>query len=177
MPARDDVPDWYYRDNGFASRRAMDDLHAPIVRMARQRLAENPGPIIDLGCGNGVLLDAVRRGIPDAIPYGIEVDRAKVAHARELFPAFGHNIVEGDLFESTAWPAIDCFRLALLMIGRLSEVPPARAERLLMHVRARCDDLLVYVYPDRGAAPLVELARRVGLRLREGVDTVGVAAR
>ena len=52
-------PSWYATDNGFDSIAAMEDAHRPIVTAAVAALAGRGGDVVDLGCGNGALLDKI----------------------------------------------------------------------------------------------------------------------
>lgn len=166
---------WYYRDNGFASREAMDRAHDPIVALAATALGSGGGSVLDLGCGNGVLLGKIgdRTG-GRVVPFGIDVEATRIAHARRLLPGFASNFRVGSLFEDEAlWDRGFEYHLVLLAIRRLVEVPPEVATRL----KRRLSDqrLLVYVYPEahESSAHLDALAARAGLRL----TVVGEAGR
>jgi SAM-dependent methyltransferase len=160
-------PEWHHRDNGFTSRHGMDRAHDPLVSLARRELAGRAGPVLDLGCGNGALLSKIVEGQTGLVPYGVDCAPESIAHARELHPRFEDNFAVGDLFDTATWPAEDNYALALLMVGRLLEVPAPKAGRLLAAIRARCDTVVLYVYPGYSDSPLEDLARRLGLRLDE----------
>lgn len=160
-------PDWYHRDNGFASRYGMDVSHDQIVKLASEALTGLAGNVLDLGCGNGALLEKICRGRDRLIPYGIDLNGEGLDHARELLPRFPESFVRGDFFDPAAWPGPLRYCLAILMVGRLLEVPAESAGRLLATLRARCDRVLVYAYPGWSPDPLEELVRRAGLRLSE----------
>jgi hypothetical protein len=51
--------EWYFRDNGFSSGYAMDISHQSILNLACSCLSQSSGRILDLGCGNGVLLHKI----------------------------------------------------------------------------------------------------------------------
>ncbi|MGH7389316.1 MAG: class I SAM-dependent methyltransferase [Candidatus Rokuibacteriota bacterium] len=168
IPATSPVPAWYAPDNGFPSRAAMDRAHRPIVELATAALAGSAGKVLDLGCGNGALLQKVREASPAIEPFGIDTDAGRVAHARELLPAFAGNFVAGSLFASEEiWPEGRRYALVILMPGRLLEVEPERAERLRAMLEARADRVLVYAYGDwlTRHRDLHGLARRAGFSL------------
>jgi SAM-dependent methyltransferase len=160
-------PEWRHRDNGFFSRHGMDVLHRPIVNVASKAVAGLAGNVLDLGCGNGALLEKICRDRDRLTPYGIDLNDEALNHARELLPWSAQNFVRGDFFDLAAWPDPLRYCLAILMVGRLFEVPVESAGRLLTAVRARCDRVLVYAYPGSSPDPLEELVHRAGLRLGE----------
>ena len=105
--------------------------------------------MLDLGCGNGALLKELREECPAVVPYGIDVDESRIAHARELLPDVAGHFVAGDLFAADSlWPEGRRYALALVMPGRLLEVGPARAARLRARLERQCDRVLVYAYGD-----------------------------
>lgn len=93
-------PDWYASDNGFASILAMNKAHHPIVELALATLAGRGGLVLDLGCGNGALLEKICKGSKTVVPYGTDISADKIAHARSLLPAFADNFLLGDMFEN-----------------------------------------------------------------------------
>jgi hypothetical protein len=142
-------PDWYATDNGFTSIAAMSDAHRPVVEAAAAALKRRGGTVLDLGCGNGALLEKLGAAAPGVVPYGIESDPARVEHARELHPDHAEHFVVGDLFDEVRlWDEPGRFALAILMPGRLLEVDPARTAPLVERLRERCDQILVYAYGD-----------------------------
>lgn len=179
IEAQPPYPAWYASDNGFSSRLAMDKTHRPIVELAAA-LAGRFGNVLDLGCGNGILLDKVRQANPDIVPFGLELEAGRVEHARQLYPDYAGNFCQGNMFDSE-WPWLDGRRytLALLMPGRLLEADPDRAAWLKTRLKQRCDHLLIYAYGDwltrYGGLP--GLAGQVGLKLLEAdpAATAGLA--
>ena len=142
-------PAWYASDNGFTSIAAMSEAHRPVVEAAAAALKRRGGAVLDLGCGNGALLEKLMAAAPGVVPYGIESDPSRVAHARELHPSHPDHFAVGDLFEhSEVWDEPGRFALAILMPGRLLEAGPARAAPLIERLRERCDQILVYAYGD-----------------------------
>jgi SAM-dependent methyltransferase len=166
-------PEWYHRDNGFSTRHGMDRAHDPLVSVAREVLDDGARAVLDLGCGNGVLLSKIVAG-EALVPYGVDFSASSIAHARELQPAFGPNFAHGDLFDTAMWADARRYALALLMIGRLLEVPGPKAQHVVAALRTRCDNIVLYVYPGYSDQPLGELARQLGVQVDEKVP--GVAA-
>jgi SAM-dependent methyltransferase len=160
-------PTWRYADNGFSSAEAMNVLHQPIVALTHKALAYESGNVLDLGCGNGTLLAKVcERG--NLIPYGVDSNGFAVEHARLLLPQFADNFVQADLFDIERWDGgTRRYALALLMLGRLLEVPGEVAMRMLHRLRLSSSRVLVYAYPDWGGQPLEAMARQLGLEVEE----------
>jgi hypothetical protein len=159
---------WYATDNGFSTAAAMDAAHAPLLAAANRLLAEQPGPVLDLGCGNGVLLEKLLAANPAIVPFGIDVDPSRVAHARELLPQWAENFAAGNLFDTeSVWTDGRRYALALLMPGRLLEVAPTQAARLRARLAQQCDRVLIYAYGDwlTRHGSLKGLAAAAGLKL------------
>ncbi len=170
--------DWYYADNGFRSREAMDLYHEPILELAAVPLSQAAGNVLDLGCGNGVLVEKICRCNHDLIPWGVDRSRHKIAHARLLFPRFGDNFVVSNIFnDCPVWSEDHEFQLVCLMLGRLIEVTSEQAKKLLKSIRHRARNLLVYVYEGFANQPasLEKLARRTGVTLSEKLANQTVA--
>lgn len=145
--AGDPPEGWSYRDNDFASHRAMALAHAPILRLAIEVLRREPGPLLDLGAGNGALADAIAHHVPGCRPYGLERVPERAARAARVCPEHGGMVEVGDMFEdSPVWDRD--YALVLVMPGRLVEARPEQAEGLRARLRARARNLLVYAYPD-----------------------------
>jgi SAM-dependent methyltransferase len=168
IPTVATLPDWYATDNGFSSRTGMDRAHEPVVDLARATVRGRGGNVLDLGCGNGALLRKILQANPRIVPFGIDVERSRVAHAQELLPDFRANFVVGDLFESEElWADGRRYALALLMPGRFLEADAERAKWLREKLEAQCDQLLIYAYGDwlTRFGDLRGLAREAGLKL------------
>jgi len=171
-------PPWYARDNGFASIQAMRDAHQPILDAAATVLGDEPGAVLDLGCGNGALLAELQARRPTIQPFGVDFDATRIEHARTLHPHFADHFIVTDLFDDRVWDDTPRFALALLMPGRLLEIQGRRADALRDRLTRSCDQLLVYAYGDwlthhGGLAPLAEAA---GLHLVSALGpSVGLA--
>ena len=159
-------PDWYASDNGFSARAAMDEAHRPIVEMALASLGDT-GTVIDLGCGNGALLKKIREARSGIIPFGMDVEESKLAHARLLQPEFSDNFIAGNMFERIPLDAETVYNLIILMPGRLIEVDEASAQRLREWLRGHFQQLLVYGYGEwlTRYGGLAGLTERAGLTL------------
>jgi 2-polyprenyl-3-methyl-5-hydroxy-6-metoxy-1,4-benzoquinol methylase len=161
-------PAWYATDNGFSSVGAMHDAHRPVVEASLAALEGGGGNVVDLGCGNGALLERLAAAAPGVVPFGVDIDPLRIEHARQLHPAHPGNFVSGDMFESEeVWPQGRGYALALVMPGRLLETDERRAAALREWLRRTCDRVLVYAYGDwlTRAGDLASLAREAGLTI------------
>jgi SAM-dependent methyltransferase len=173
---------WYVRDNGFATQYAMDRSHAPILQRVRKLVeSEQQEPrklrVLDLGCGNGALARKINRFHPEVIPAGVDVDENKIAHARVLNPLFSTEFTAADLFSLEAIPEDRDLFLAILMLGRLTEVPLAKARCLLERLERKRTQLLVYAYDDyvHQFGSLASMAEAVGIELLDLDRTADVS--
>jgi 2-polyprenyl-3-methyl-5-hydroxy-6-metoxy-1,4-benzoquinol methylase len=166
---------WQYADNGFASLQTMQALHQPIVTLARATLKGESGDVLDLGCGNGMLLAKICQGRTDLIPYGVDINGSALEHARQLLPRSAGNFLQGDIFNIELWGSRSRrYALALLMLGRLLEVPREKALGMLRRLQSSCSLVLGYTYPDSSGRPLAAIAQELGIELTE--SSCGTAA-
>ena len=180
-------PHWYATDNGFQSPFTMDVAHKPIVDLAARTLSGRAGNILDLGCGNGVLLRKICEASPGRVPFGLDIDPERIAHAREILPAFVENFLCGNMLEEERiWAAGRRYDLVILMPGRLVEAGPERVPWFRERVVALAENVLVYAYGDwlTRFNTLGGLAQAAGLRLldsdpeaKAGLAVFGTAAR
>jgi hypothetical protein len=161
-------PDWYFTDNGFTSRFTMQRAHEPIAELATAVLAGRSGTVLDLGSGNGALLEGICEGNDGIIPFGVDADADKIAHACELLPHYSDNFFVDDIFDiDEIWRNGRCYSVVVLMPGRLVEVSRARADSLRRRIKTHSSSLIVHAYGDwlTKYGDLNGLANKAGLRL------------
>jgi len=142
-------PAWYWADNGFSNVEAMNEAQAPIVDLASSLLLETHSTVLDLGCGNGALLQKILQKKPCIAPYGIDLSSESIAHAGILLPDFSDNFKAADMFENPeAFWGDRYFSLAIVMPGRFLETGSDRANRLRRLLGKKCKSLLLYAYGD-----------------------------
>ncbi len=171
-------PDWYAADNGFTSTAAMTTAHGPIVAAALAVLPANGGAVLDLGCGNGVLLQKICQANPAVVPFGLEINNGRVAHAHQLHPTFAANFLTADLFTcDEIWSSGRQYTLAILMPGRLLEVSTEQADKLRARLHTQCDHILLYAYGDwlKRYGTLTRLAKAANLKMLNNNDDDAVA--
>lgn len=160
--------EWYFRDNGFSSGYAMDMSHQPILNLACSCLSQSSSRILDLGCGNGVLLHKIWFNHQNVIPCGIDVIPEKIAHAKLLLPEYEDNFATANIFDvESFWSSNEEYSLVILMLGRLIEVPPIQINQLLSRLKDQTSQVLVYAYDDyiREYGSLEQMAKQIGIEL------------
>ena len=125
----------------------MQQAHAQVIDFLQNNLTGLAGPVLDLGCGNGVLLQQLCARFPQAVPLGVDADANRIAHAQQLMPGYAHLFRAGDLYESPSlFHDVQAIGLALLMPGRIAE-DPVRGQALLRWLASLNSHVLAYVYP------------------------------
>jgi hypothetical protein len=123
--------------------------------------------------------------VPSVVPYGVEVDPARLAHVRDLLPEFVSNFYVGDMFAvPEIWTLNVRYTLAIVMPGRLLEADEQGRSELAARFRERlrdhCDQVLVFAYGDWLArhGSLQGPSRKVGLVVadRRPALTAGLVA-
>lgn len=161
---------WYYADNGFPSLEVMEVSHAPVVKLATATLSQAGGNVLDLGCGNGMLLKRICESNHNVIPWGVDRSIDRIDHARLLNPRFADNFVLADIFDDCeVWSEKREFAIVILMLGRLIEVPEEHAEMLLKRIGECAKGFLVYAYEgyEHYHGSLDQLARRARITVSE----------
>ncbi len=164
-------PDWYFTDNGFPSLDAMRTEHQPVVDAVVEALESGEGSVVDLGCGNGALLEQARAAVEGLVPFGIDLDPQSIEHAHALHPRFTDHFLAGNLFDDDRlWSGGRRFAVALLMPGRLLEMDSTQAARLRRRLARDCERLVVYAYGDwlSRFGDLAGLAGEAGFTVVEG---------
>ncbi len=158
---------WFFTDNGFSSLQAMEHSHQPILELARLSLDGKPATVLDLGCGNGALLQKIHNKDSRVVPFGIDINASSIAHAHMLFPAYTENFVTGNIFEQNSLWTGRSYSLVIFMPGRLLEVHPKQRKFLLCQLQSFSEKLLIYAYDDWLAryGGLASLAEQAGLKL------------
>jgi hypothetical protein len=135
-----DVNMW--EDNGFSSEIAMNECHSHIVNVLSDFKI---GSIIDLGCGNGLLLNRIKENGDLISTFGIEVDDARYHRATEVSP--DTILRKGNMFDYGNYTE-NYYTNALLMPGRLLEIDSIEREVYIKFLKDRVDNFIFYMYGD-----------------------------
>jgi len=120
-----------WTDNGFSSKEAMDRAHAMVLNALK---ASPPcRDVVDLGAGNGVLVEKIKQAFSDVAVSGLEVDAAKAAK-HEALVAKDIRTLLGSRAE---------FDTVVVSQRRFEEIPELEP---WAHARAR--QVLVYSYDE-----------------------------
>lgn len=169
--------DWYYKDNGFSSKEEMDKAHKPVVDYTLNILENKEGKIVDLGCGNGALMRKIYLLNHNIVPYGIDIDPERIAHASVLLPEFSLNFFAGDVFEDEhLWQKDNKYALAIVMPGRFLETNESTALKLRRRLKKHCNKIVLYAYNDwlEKYGKLHKLAEASGFILENENEQTGV---
>lgn len=131
-----------WSDNGFASFSAMEASHNVILR-AIDKTFLGVGTVLDIGCGNGLLLEKISNQFHYLSPAGVEMeeDRYKAATAR-----LGGRIIYGNVYSTIGFLGGILYELVLISVNRLIEVEREQAELLVKQLRDSTRYLIVYTY-------------------------------
>jgi 2-polyprenyl-3-methyl-5-hydroxy-6-metoxy-1,4-benzoquinol methylase len=129
-----------WEENGFSNREAMDHFHQVILDAIGDMKYVPGGNVLDLGCGNGILLGRVVGDRVDLLPHGVEMDRQRCMSAATTI--HWGVFTMGSIFDLTTWKE-DAYSLVLLMPGRLLETTRAMAEQVRKQLYEKTDLLLI----------------------------------
>lgn len=128
-----------WEDNGFTSKDAMRKSHEPIIDIIDGEYES----IIDLGCGNGVLLEQLRMKTNAQLISGVEINSNVVERGKERFPNI--RFFDSDIFE---FEFDKEYELSIFMPGRLTEIPPDIRDKFLIRLLNNSKFFVFYIYGD-----------------------------
>jgi len=142
---------------------AQSQAHAPLLTaLGSWDFKGDTGRVLDLGCGNGLLLEKVTLRYPALEPCGVEMDKERFFSAYEKLGDLGQ-IACGDLGDTSLWDA-DMYDLVLLYPGRLTELSDEVKVRAREHLLTHSKAILLYAYSDNfGQQPFSEMVAELDL--------------
>lgn len=144
----------WWTDNGFASYTAMQASHSLLLNVLREKVPFGAG-VMDLGCGNGMLLKRLGELRRDVRIAGLEQSAPIVSRA--LIP---HHVRRGTI-QTANWAEQDP-SVVIITPGRLLEMNADDAAQTLAKLRY-VPMVVLYAYADWNASTsFMELCARAG---------------
>lgn len=135
-----------YTDNGFKTRKAMSDAHNIVLSAVRAAFDNEDlhDKVVDLGCGNGLLLEKIAEQYPSVRLCGVEQSGGK--HQRAARRLIGHDpdLYLGNLYDDHYWNPP--YGVAILSANRLLEVDEQDARTLLQRLQDGTKKVILYTY-------------------------------
>jgi hypothetical protein len=161
-------------ENGFSSREVMEECHQTFLDILQKHWKAPAYPkVLDLGCGNGELLDRIKV-LFSGKSFGVEADKKRADSAKIHYPVgtFWHQ----NITDLHPWGDRE-YDLILMYPGRLHEISPEDRKKVHEKLVSITNTLLIYSYtgderPKRVAELYVEELEKekwqVQGKLREG---------
>ena len=156
-----------WTDNGFPTEDAMIKHHDPLLQTIGERAKDGIQRVVDLGCGNGELLDKVAQ-LSSLEVIGVEMDKAKIARGRRNETV---KFITGNIFK-VAPKANGKPTLALLSTQRLKEATSAQLVTFLPSLTDLCEEVMLYGYGDYDPMGERQLSLYGWKRVTEGHDLI-----
>lgn len=135
------LPQHPWEDNGFALNSAMGEAHTVVTRAFQGKPADLA---IDLGCGDGTLLNTLRMAGLIRNGIGIDSDAGRIERGRGRYPDLSLFPLSIQDWARKGEEAIGDV-VVLFMPGRLEEMATEDAERVLERLR-RMPRVILYCY-------------------------------
>lgn len=139
-----------WEDNGFSSAEAMARAHA-VVEEAVRATGFDGGTVLDLGCGDGTLLQTLCAAFPEAEGFGVEADEGRARRGAQRHPGLEVKVLRIENWgwaELQRWASLLPWDLVLLMPGRLLEMDEGSAANVRVALHERAARLVCYAYGD-----------------------------
>lgn len=124
-----------WSDNGFSSRAAMQGAHNLILD-AIDKLYLVPGRVIDLGSGNGLLLEKIVEKYTLS-PIGVEIDPERASKSK--IPTLQVSITNPTIFDGK-------YELAIISINRFHELDDTEFETFVKNLKTQVNYIICYSY-------------------------------
>ena len=145
-PPSSEANKWIH--NGFTSKKAMEDAHDVLLKILEKNFEWTGccGTVLDLGCGNGVLLDKICSKYKGLTPHGVEIEKDR------FFSAYTHlsdtgEIANGSISDLALWPE-ENYDLVVLMPRRIEELDKQSGDAVRDRLHRVARTFLLYGYGD-----------------------------
>ncbi len=135
-----------WSDNGFSDFKAMETAHSRLLEILARSWRPSINRIIDLGCGNGLLLSKISTNYPYLEISGIEHNTRRAERAGHRLKGFG-KVTCGDLTETHIYDPP--YGLMLISISRILEVHESEREQFIKFLAKATEYLLIYTYNEQ----------------------------
>lgn len=135
----------YWTDNGFRSEAEMNRAHEGILKAARHAEVPAVTKILEVGAGNGVLLEKLGSMFPAEL-VGIEYDRERWERAERRGAERGYTVLLGD-YRKDHWNPP--YGMVVIALNRLLEITVDDAHQFLKQFAQGATYLLVYSYDQK----------------------------
>ena len=132
-----------WSDNGFSNFRSMEDAHSKVIEIIARSWEPSQVRILDLGCGNGLLLSKLASRFPYAQIEGIEINRHRYERADHRLKGFG-KVTYGDIMQSDNYRPP--YGLVLISNSRLTEISVDDRDHFIEFLADVTEHLLIYTY-------------------------------
>ena len=130
-----------FTDNGFTSEKGQREAHNILLELA-SKADFTQAKVLDLGCGNGLLLRKVVKNIPWMIPCGVECDEDRFASASRRLK--DSSIFNCSIFDDHYWDGP--YGLALISTARFNDVSDEAVGKVLTRLHDHCEYVIFYDY-------------------------------
>lgn len=137
-----------YRENGFRSLEAMDAGHDMILKSIESLIPEQNFPIhiLDLGCGNGILLEKIAKRFTAVMPSGVELIPSRADAAKKRLSNFNGVVVENTIEYADVWNNL--YTIVLISHNRFAELEAESAVHLMNTMLNHSTYVLIYSYDE-----------------------------
>lgn len=137
-----------HSDNGFSTAEAMIKAHSVVLEAVLKAYCDGVNvenqKIIDLGCGNGKLLQRILEISPWLVPCGVESDEKRYQKAARRLLRHNPDLHHCNIYDGLYWTPP--YGLALLSLNRLREANKSDARELLRRLSRDCEWVVLYSY-------------------------------
>lgn len=130
-----------FTDNGFTSEKTQREAHNALLGLST-RADFTQAKVLDLGCGNGLLLKKIVKNTPWMIPCGVECDEDRFAATSRRFK--DASIFNCSIFDDHYWDGP--YGLALISTARFDDVSDEAVGKVLIRLHDNCEYVIFYDY-------------------------------